>query len=266
MPIIYGSTVTLARKIQKISLPQSFYSSRRHTRFSFTSHSRLPTSEVGASVSMASYRKYRGKRRRTYKRRRPYSGYAIAKTALKKVRKLEQKREIKEHLVGLTTLVNVTSAGVVGVIAFIPQGDGAGERDGNKISPFLLNLNLRWIGDAVQDDEVMRTIIYTDTKTVKGATAAVTDVLTAANAMALIQTVNRGRFVIHYDECFTGSDDGNVRLSFVRKLRIRLTRSISFDGALASDVVKNGLYMINVTSTASNNPDVSYTFRLSYND
>lgn len=210
------------------------------------------------------YGKYRSRRRYSYKRRRGGSALKKATTALRKVRKLEKKQETKTHYIALFTQSNVTTAGVVGNIGFVAQGDAT--RDGNKISPYLLRITLHWLGDAAGVDDVYRSIIYWDTKTVKGATAAVTDVLMEANSLSMLKHDNRGRFIILYDQCFTGSNDASVRLSFIAKLRIKLNKSILYDGPLASDIVKNGLYMIHITNTSANHPDLSYTFQLDYND
>ncbi len=216
--------------------------------------SSMPHTRRGISFS---FRKRGRKRKRV--------GSSIAKLALKKVRKLERKLEVKTVEFPITTLANIANTGVISNFTLIAQGDDSGLRDGLKITPFELKINFQWLGDAASVDDIYRTIIFRDMRQVDSVVPTVPNVLAENHPLARFTLVNRTRWNILYDETFTSSNDAAVRLCFVRLLRIKLKGQMIYTGAANTTISKNGLYMLNVASVNSL-PNFVFNARLKYND
>ncbi len=222
-------------------------------------------SSVGGNMSSYGPRRYK---KRNYKRR-PYrrnNAYSLAKKAYSGVRALQKKEETKKHQVTLSSITDVLASGHMLAMHLIAQGDLGGARDGNKISPYALLLTFQWLGDALQTNDIFRTIVFRDKQQKDSADPVPLDVLEETSSLSLYNIDNHQRFKILYDECFTGSNDTNIQLSFVRKLRIKLSLPIIYGGAAATNIIKNGLYLFVISNATGNYPKFEYTWRLLYND
>ncbi len=205
---------------------------------------------------------------RRYSRKRKYrrgSSYA-ATLALKKVRRLEKKIEVKTHDRTPATIANVSNTGVVTDLALIAQGDGVGQRDGNYITPFRLQLNVRWAGVAASTTDIYRTIVFRDKRQEATVTPAVLAVLRDNEVISLYNTTTRKRFQILYDEVMTGPGDAAVLHSFALMINLKLYGRMGFQGTASTDINENGLYMLNISNLAANQLSVAYTSRVFFND
>lgn len=203
---------------------------------------------------------------RTRKKRKRKSTWTTARQALKRVRKLEKKVEIKVFDHGFTTIANVPAAGDIRNMALIAQGDGINQRDGNKISPIGLNIRYHWVGDAASTQDVYRLIIFRDKQQVLGTVPPVLDVLTTATPMSQYNVPFSKRFKILHDQIWTNANDANIVQNFVGVINIRLNLGIRWSDNTAAAVTMNGLYMIVQSNLAANFPNFEFTARVFYYD
>lgn len=220
--------------------------------------------------------RYQGKsmsRRRGFKRRRytrrglSFNYRSDAKQALKIAKRLERKVERKMVEIGVASTAVIGATGIVTRFALIAQGDGISSRQGNHINPTQLVLNFRWIGEPLSTNDVYRTIIFRDNKQILDTDPPVVGVLREARVMSLYALENRRRFRILYDQCFSAPGDAAVTQSFVVKLRLKLTGRMSFQTSVASSILDNGLYMLNISNLAGAfRPTVEFTSRMYYTD
>lgn len=166
----------------------------------------------------------------------------------------------------LTTIAMITTVGDVRTVSNISQGDALTQRDGEKVSPFFLTLRFQWRGQALGVNDIYRTIIFYDKRQVVSTTPAITAVLQELHPLAQYNTQNRGRFGIIYDQTFTGVNDTLLRNSFVGIINRKLNFPMQFAGATSTAVVKNGIFMINISNQGLNPPDFIFTLKLMYND
>lgn len=201
--------------------------------------------------------------KRKRKRRRMNDGVL----ALRKVRKLEKKVEVKMHDIDFNTLVNVGTAGVVTNLASIAQGDTISSRDAETIFPQSFDLRLIWNGDVAEISGVYRTIIFQDMRQVVSTPTPVLTLLKEATSLSQYSLANRKRFRIYYDETFTldGNAADHAQLHTRHVVR-KVSRSIQWTGATSTAWTKDGLFMVNITNLAANQPNFSFTFRLFFTD
>ncbi len=203
-------------------------------------------------------------RRRRRKRRR--MGTSAGVQALRKVRKIERKTEKKIFDIAVNTIASVPIAGIVTDLAAIVGGSGVSNRTGNRVAPFRLHMNLRWLGKPTGQQDVYRTIIFRDNRQEVSTTPAVLDVLLSGNLLSQYNIAFRGRFKILYDETFTQANDNIIQLSFFRRLSIPLTKRMGFGSNLSTSIVENGLYMISMSNLGAATPDVQWSSRLLFTD
>ncbi len=224
------------------------------------------SSFVNEAVNTTSMSRKRNRSSFRSPKRRKMNASSTAKKALREVRKLQRKQEVKVHDVN-AVILNVTTAGDVRNIALIAQGDGVNQRDGDRISPFWLNMRFQWVGDALGVVEVYRTIIFIDRRQVASTVPSVLTVLSAATPLAMINSQNRNRFSIIFDQTFTRPSDTSSRQSFVGIVKTKVNiQSMQWADATAATLTKNGLYMLNITNSSGNDPDFIFYARMFYND
>ncbi len=224
----------------------------------------VPT--VGPTSSRRKKYPYMSKRRYSRKRGRYGNASSIARKALSKVRKLEKKQEVKMFDINLTTIVTIGTAGDIRSLALIAQGDGRDARDGNAISPFFLNLKYQWQGVAASTLDMYRTLIVRDLRQIASTVPAVLDVLQEAHPLSQLRFDTRKRFKILYDMTYTAPNDATVALSYSASVKMQLKKTMTFSGAASTTIETNGLFMINLSNLAANQPQFRFTSRTFYND
>ncbi len=283
---VKGQSINTARKVQKFNRFINSELSRPFVRFvsrserdrrtidrtgpgrrgfprTFANPRSININQRNTASKMSTFR-----RRRTFsrKRKRTSSAISVANLALRKVRKLQRKTEVKYADIGLVTIASISTSGDVTAFSNVGQGDGVGQRDGDAISPFMLELNFQWFGTALAVTELYRTIIFIDRRQVESTTPSVATVLKSLDALSTIKGSVRTRFTILYDEMFTRPSANDVHQSFARSLRIKLNMQMRYKGVVSTDIVKNGLYMLNISNSTGNLPSFNFHSRLLYND
>lgn len=205
-------------------------------------------------------------RRRGRKRRRTGGASFVARKALSEVRKLKRKVETKMVDKASQSFANVLVAGQIATLCDIAQGNTRQTRDGNKITPSSLLIMYNWQGATADVSGVYRLIVIRDKQQIQGTTPAVLDVLQTTTALSLYNEDFKSRFSIKYDQMWTGANDTNIHLNFAGRIRIKLTLPMLYGTASAADITKNGLYIIAISTLASNGPNLVFHTRLRYTD
>lgn len=204
-------------------------------------------------------------RRRPRKRRR-MGGSSMAKLALRKVRKLERKVEVKFFDNPFQTIASISTTGDIRNIAQVVSGNSFNNRDGNHITPFRLNFRFHWGGIAGGTTDVYRTIIFRDKRQLSGSGPIVLDVLAAASPIAQIKGINHSRYKILFDHTFSNPNDTAIFQNFVGHVSIRMSLQMGWLGTSGGDINQNGLFMLNITNLTTNLPSLKYSTRMFFND
>ncbi len=265
----FGTNKQIRHFFRKEANAKALVVSQSHNRFLPGRRSLQPAAAVTVSSSLfhpTTTVRRRMPHRRSLKRRRTMtSASSVARLALKKVRKLERKQEVKT-VDTAATIVAVSTAGAVNHLSPIAQGDARDQRDGNQVSPFFLKVNVHWYGVAAAVLEVYRTIILVDMQQVDTGTPSVLDVLSTTGPLGFVNFRNRRRFRILYDQTMTRPSDTASRQSFVLKIMVKLNRTLGYSGTGSDTQNLNGVYMLNVTNAIANHPQIDFTSRIFYND
>ncbi len=199
------------------------------------------------------------------RKRRRMNGNFTAKLALKKVRRLERKVEVKTFDVAINN-VAVPATGAFRSLADIAQGDTSITRDGNAVAPFRLHLSFNWIGVIAMRSAIMRCIIFRDMKQEDSTVPTLLNVLTTVDPTSLYNRLQRKRWKVLYDRSWTATQSNTDAFMAIGFINMKLRLPLKFSGAAATSHLENGLYMILVSNQAIDIPSFRYTSRLFFND
>lgn len=144
-------------------------------------------------------------------------------------------------------------------------GDGQSARTGNSILAKNLFGRIVFNQNVTAVTTRIRFLILRDTQQIGDTSPAVTDVLNSADVLSpLNATLYPGRFNILYDQLILLDD--TLRQTCSRKIYIKLNNHIKYNGSATSDIAKNGLYMLMISTQGTNTPTVDYNLKLSYHD
>jgi len=217
------------------------------------------------------YRYRRRYRKRGYRRRnvawynRKYSVAQLASKALKGVSYLKglvNSEKFKHDLVSSSTY---DYNGVLSHLTGISQGDGEGQRTGNSI--FVRNVNIR--GSLVRGttDERVRLMLLIDKQQIGDSVPAASDVLASTGtAQSVYSFLNRstvGRFTILRSRLYAlTADTPTININW----NVNLRHHVRYNGTTGTDVQRGGIYLLIITSAASNGPTFERAIRVSYHD
>lgn len=155
------------------------------------------------------------------------------------------------------------NTGTIVHLTGIAQGDGSGNRTG--ISIFLRNLFGRLVleKNASATFTKYRIIFFFDKQQIADTAPSVTDVLSSASTIAPLSETSLGRFKIIFDRHWVLHADAPTRFVKIRKV---FRRHVRYNGAAATDQQKGALYMLIISSEATNTPTINYDLRLRYHD
>lgn len=165
-----------------------------------------------------------------------------------------------------TTIAAVSTTGDIRALSLIGQGDALNQRDGLKCSPTTVVVNLQWVGKAAAINEVYRTILVRDRRQVASVVPAVLDVLQENSPLSLYKTTTMGRFKVLFDAMYAQASDATISNSVVTTIIRRLVLPLTWTGSTANSFNSNGLFMINISNSTGNQPDVIFTSRILYTD
>lgn len=194
-----------------------------------------------------------------------HSNCSACQKALKKVKKLVKtiKQEFKK-LPNTAGVASVTDTGTVTHLSNIASGSGSNARIGDAVTARYLfgRLSLRQHASSSASD--VRIIIFVDKQQVGDGTPTVTNVLAAAEPDSFLNEATVNRFKILRDWYFNVNDAKS--LAWLKKFNIKLNFQIRYNGTAATDIQKNGIYILCISDEPSNTPGLVWSIRLVYTD
>lgn len=213
--------------------------------------------------------------RKSFRRRRrapwynkKYSAVQLARKAFRGVRYL--KGLVNSEMLHLDTnfsAASVLGSGAVSHLTAIAQGDTSAGRTGNSL--LLRSLSYRFkleINSSVTSNTTVTMIIFQDTQQVGDTSPAATDVLAQANTYSLLSTLTAGRFKILKRKSYLLTPASGGRPAIEQKGFMKLYSHVRYNGTASTDIQKNGLYVLFISSESTNTPTVNGTFRIGYHD
>lgn len=212
--------------------------------------------------------------RRTYRRRRPKRNWYT------KRRSYTIKGGVQAALAGVKYLKGMVNAemnvhdsaidaviGGAGVtaLASIPQGDTESSRNGISLLARRLNCRGTITQHASATNTFFRMIILRDKQQIADTSPTPASILDAPSAIvSQYNNDDKGRFTILHDQTFKFSASGTTNASF--NLNFPMQKHIRYNGVNGSDIQKNGLFVLLMSSESTNTPTADLSFRLHYHD
>lgn len=160
-----------------------------------------------------------------------------------------------------------TDSGAVFPLTLLGQGDTDENRNGNSILLKDLILRGRVVinSNSTTGTAHCRRIIFVDTAC-QGATPAVTDVLDTATPLSPLNMNNSKRFVILHDENISVMTGG--RQFVLQKKYLKLPFHVKYigTGSTVASQGLNGVFMLEISSEASNQPTMTSNIRIKFYD
>jgi hypothetical protein len=217
------------------------------------------------------YRKY--PRRKTYGRKKSwynkkYSTLQLARKAFAGVKYI--RGLVNSEMFHVDTDISLTPTGSGSIINLtsLSQGDTSALRTGNSI--YIRNLVFRGraaINSSVTGNTRIRWMLIQDKQQVSDTTPSVSDIMSTTGPESLLNLSNSGRFSILKSSEFvlypSGTNTQSVRLiDYYRKMSLH----VRYNGTASTDIQRNGLYLVFISSETTNTPTISGTVRIGYRD
>lgn len=212
--------------------------------------------------------------------RRPLRKRFIYRVAKKGVSALQMARKAFGYARWLRTMLNVekkkhdaqvnTTIGTTGnvqILSGIAQGDGIGNREGNsiKVNSLYLRGALTIHGSATAS--ICRIMLVRDKQQIGDTEPALSDVLQSVDHTSPLNSATVGRFKIMWDKTYVLKQTTNTTIFFKKYFKLARSRlHCRFNAGAATDLQKNHLYLMIVTSEATNLPAVVIDSRLGFID
>ena len=150
----------------------------------------------------------------------------------------------------------VTSAGIVNHLTSIAEGDASLNRTGLKITPTSLYGRFLFKADpAGFQNQAVRMMVVIDKQQVTDSTPSAADVLDGAvQVVSPLDRLFRNRFHVLYDKAWTmvsGANSQMVHKEFY--LKIPKWCHTWYNGENATDIQKNGIYLLYLTQESGAN-------------
>jgi len=193
---------------------------------------------------------------------------SVAKAAWSGVKYLRTlvNSEVHKHDVTPTSQAVGTTATIVQLNA-IAQGDTAAQRTGNSLLAKYLSLKLYLTMNASATQTLVRIIIFMDKQQVADTAPATTDLLQSNSTLSFLSNNAAGRFQVLKDYLI------NLDLASHSSWRNKYYKSFAgrnlhckFNGVNNTDINKNGVYLLMLSSEATNTPTLTYSSRFGFHD
>lgn len=220
-------------------------------------------------INMAPYRK--SARKYTKKRSwydKKYSAQQLAVKAWKATKYL--KGLVNSEMLHVDTSFSGTTipnTGTVTHLTAISQGDTAAGRTGNSLLLRSLTYRARFeINSAVTSNTAITMIVFMDKQQVSDTAPAPGDILTGLSTESLLSLNTGGRFRIMMRKSYvlTPASGGRPAIEIAKYFNIQ--KHVRYNGTASTDIQKNGLYVLLISSEATNVPSITGNFRIGYHD
>lgn len=212
-------------------------------------------------------RRYRGRRRRRRYGPKKYCkprALDYAKAAYSGVRYIKGlvNSEMFHHPVTGTSTPD--TSGEVIHITNIAQGDDDNARTGRSVLLKSIFYRISATINASATNTFVRIILLKDNQQVGDSTPSVTSILASASYLSPLNVNSIGRYTVLKDHLF--SLDAAKQDTKLIKIYKKLQMHVKYNGTASTDIQKNGIYILFISSEATNTPSLPYNVRLSYHD
>jgi len=186
----------------------------------------------------------------------------VATTALRKVRAIERKIEDK-FITTSATATAITDSGTITELFPLVQGDDFGQRNGNKVQARWMEFRAEMRG--VGSSSTLRVIIFRDNQQQADTDPTIAQVLQSVSFLSPINHINRQRFYILRDMSYTlNLSSANAVISVVQYIKLNFEQR--YNGAAATDIDKNGIYLLLLGSNVSGDPTHHFNAAMHFSD
>lgn len=223
---------------------------------------------------MAMYRRRQYQRKkRNYKRtnlpwyQKKYSTQQLAYKAWNAAKYLKGLVNSELYHYDSTFNTTIPGTGSMTLLNGIAQGDTSVTRTGNSI--LMKNATYRFkivINSSVTANTTVLFMLLWDTQQIADTTPAVTDVLKTAATQSLLNLNAQGRFQIVMRKTLVLTPATGARPAMEIKGFHKFHTHTKYNGANATDIQKNGLYWLMVSSESTNTPTIEGEVRVAYHD
>lgn len=220
-------------------------------------------------------------KRRYYRKRRPYrkkssqswldkkySTKDIAMSAYKSAKWLASMVNVEKKVFTKDFSSTVGTSGHISGLNQMATGDSINTRDGNSIrcKSIIVAGNCRWSGSGT--DSQLRVLLIWDNQQENATDPGLASIFGSATPeqFALLNPNTLGRYTIVADKRFSMRQSNQAAANVMFKFSAKLNRHSRFSGTSASDITKNGLYIVIYSNEATNTPTVEYTTQFRYVD
>lgn len=204
-------------------------------------------------------------RKRNVRRvRRRFKPRSAGVKALHMVRKMKKNLSVEKKLHTIAITGTIPTTGLVFNLADVAQGDTLNLRDGNQMKVIYVGGRIQFTQNASATQTFVRYIVFRDLQQVASTIPPAASILQSLNTNSFLNQDNLGRFRILVDKTITLSSAGST-LRYVR-VNLPMSSSVRYNGTAATDLQKNGLYIMVIASEATNLPSLTASMRIRFVD
>lgn len=209
-------------------------------------------------------------KRRTYKKRRYTrkskdcgSPAELAKTALRGVKYLKTLVNAEKKFHDVATALTISTTASASNLNGIAQGDTQSNRDGISILQNNLQVKGTITKHSSSSSSFVRVVVLRDNQQVGDTNVAWTNIFTGETMDSYLRTTTLGRYQIMMDRVIQLTSD---KPSVYIKKYFKLDKHARYNGTAATDIQKNGLYLLLLSDESTNLPTSNLCSRLAYYD
>lgn len=210
-------------------------------------------------------------RRRNFRRRRgraawynkKYSTAQIARAAWRATKYIRGlvNSEMLHKETSLSTTVSTTP--FVTCLTGLAQGDTDAQRTGNSVLLRNMLYRLRLTMSNAATTTIVRLVVVKDTQQVSDTNPAWNDVFGSASVDAALYSSNAGRFKVLWNKTIVLDTSRPI---WHREKYSKLYQHLRFNGAGATDIQKNAIYLMVLSDQATNSPNLNGIVKIGYHD
>lgn len=204
------------------------------------------------------------KRRKLDTTRKLSTTRSIAEKALLLASKAN--KSIERKTIDFSGSATVTSTASALHFTALAQGTAQNQRIGNSVYCTGMSINYYWTSHPTPAQTMARLVIYYDTQTLSDDTAHTwTEVMDSSSILAMVNRGSfRNRFKILHDKVVALSPATNYAES--HKTYIPFNKTVEYNGTANTDIQKNGIYGLILSTEPTNGAGFVYYARVYYND
>ncbi|HAG6118910.1 TPA: hypothetical protein HFC92_005492 [Escherichia coli] len=169
--------------------------------------------------------------------------------------------EKKTHEVGAA--LGVSTTGNIIHLTGISIGDSANEREGNSIFMRSISARFNTTCNSSATSSFIRMILIEDLQQVADTGPTMASVL-QSDVMSSLNSTTIGRYKVLYNKLYTVNNTDKKSIVWTKYWDIK--HHVRYNGSGVADIQKGGLYLLLLSSEATNTPTITYNIRLGYYD